>query len=324
MAPSPQHSARQLSHKSSFFLVLLCLVGTACGTTAQTGKIIFDDPRGTVSLQTISDRSIQANHPITLEPTLLAQLLKGMKIQDQDLGHNHVNGLMSMDAGPFYSSVPVFSEDQISFLAPLLAEGLRTATTNQSVEYRVVTTHEGSNKFQSPTTETTAGSLYAHGRQLYVTLSQYRYNQMVMNMNMLDSFGRERTIDYSGLRDRTLLFTPKAAQRIDRFDPPIRGKLTDRFLAIDYQLLQQASPPVATTEQPPPRMESVAEPIRESPPGTSASEAPSHTTEALAQEVEALRKQPESVQKQLGSQTTTPDSPERKTTPPSNLQQTAP
>jgi hypothetical protein len=298
----------------SILLALLCLVGTACSTTAQTGKIIFDDPRGTVSLQTISDRSIQASHPINLEPALLTQLLKGMKIQDQDLGHNHVNGLMSMDAGPYYSSVSVFSEDQIQFLAPLLAEGLRTAAPDQCVEYRVLATYKRS-ALESPTTEITAGSLYAHGRQLYVTLSQYRYNQMVMNMNMLDSFGRERTIDYSGLRDRTLLFTPRAAQQVDSFDPPIRGKLTDRFLAIDYQLLQQASPPVATTEQPAPQMESVAEPIREPAPGTSASEAPSRTTEALVQEVEALRKQLESVQKQLDSQTTGQDSPKQKTTP---------
>jgi hypothetical protein len=296
MASTPQHSARKVSHSYSLLLALLCFVGTACGTT---GKILFDDPRGTVSLQTISDRSIQANHPINLEPALLAQLLKGMKIQDQDLGHNHVNGRMSMDAGPFYPSVSVFSEDQIRFLAPLLAEGLRAAAPDQCVEYRVVITHEGSNRFQSPTTETTAGSLYAYGRHLYVILSQYRYNQMRENMRTLDSFGRQATVDYSGLRDRTLLFTPKAAKRSNSFEPPIRRKLTDRFLAIDYQLLQQALP------------------VRESRAGTSASEAPSPTTEALAQEVEALRKEMHSVQKQLDSQSTTQDSPERKTPPPS-------
>jgi len=284
LAPTPHHSARKVSHSCSLLLALLCFVGTACSTTAQTDKIIFDDPRGTVSLQTISDRSIQASHPINLEPALLAQLLKGMKTQEQDLGHNHVTGLR-----PFYSSVPVFSDDQIRFLAPLLAEGLRAAAPDQCVEYRVVTTHEGSNSFQSPTTETTAGSLYAYGRHLYVILSQYRYNQMRENMRMLDSFGREATVDYSGLRDRTLLFTPQAAQRSDSFEPPISVKLTERFLAIDYQLLQQAS----------------------------ASEAPSPTTESLAQEVETLKKQLESIQKQLDSQTTTQGSPERKTLPPS-------
>jgi hypothetical protein len=323
MAPSPQYSARKLSHSRSLLLALLCLAGTACGTTTPTGKILFDDPRGTVSLQTISDRSIQANHPINLEPALLAQLLKGIEIQDEDLGHNHVGGLQSLVAGS-YSSVPVFSDDQIQFLAPLLAEGLRAAAPDQCVEYRVVATHEGSNRFQSPTTETTAGSLYAYGRQLYVILSQYRSNKMRTNMNMQDSYGRVRKVDYSGLQDRILLFTPEAAQRSDSFDPPTKGKSTDRFIAVDYELLQQAWQALAAKRQAAPQGGQGAAPIGESLEATRASEAQVRTTEALAQEVETLKKQLESVQKQLDSQTTSPDSPKRKTAPPSKPQQTAP
>src|SRR5882762_1682380 len=45
---------------------------------------------------------------------------------------------------------------------------------------------------------------------------QYRYNPMMTNMRVLDRFGRYLTLDYSGLEDRTLLFTPKSAQRVDR------------------------------------------------------------------------------------------------------------
>jgi hypothetical protein len=333
MAPSLQHPARQDApclkqgrsssadprftfHASRFTvpLALLCLVGTACSTTTPTGKIIFDDPRGTVSLQTMSDQSIQASHPITLDPALLAQILRGIEIQDQE------HGLQQVLVGRS-SPVPVFSDDQIRFLAPLLAEGLRTAKPDQRIEYRVQTTHEGS-MFESSTTETTAGSLYAYGRQMYVILSQYRYAPNRANLNSLDY--RSRPPDYSGLRDRTLLFTPKAAQRSDSFDPPTGGKLTDRFIAVDYQMLQQASPAVATTGQTAPQVERAA-PIHESPAGTSASETPSHTTEALAQEVENLRKELQSVQQQLGSQTTKPDSQKRKTTPPSKKpQQPAP
>ena len=171
MAPSPQHSARTLSHKPSLLLALLCVVATACGTTAPTGKIIFDDPRGTVSLQTISDQSIQASHPINLEPALLTQLLTGIELHDEGAGRYHVKGIQSAIVGKA-DTYPLFSEDQVQFLAPLIAEGLRTTTANQSVEFRVVTTQEGSNRFQSPITETTTGSLYAYGRQLYVILNQ--------------------------------------------------------------------------------------------------------------------------------------------------------
>jgi hypothetical protein len=316
MAPSPQHSARKLSHSRLLLLALLCVVGTACGTIAPTGKIIFDDPRGTVSLQTISDQSIQASHPITLDPALLAQMLKGIKIQDQEYGL--VTKFLS---GPS-PAVPVFSEDQIRFLAPLLAEGLRTAAPDQRIEFRVQDTRQGS-LFESSTTETTAGSLYAYGRQLYVTLSQYRYNPIRTYMVNSTSATQTRQADASGLKNRILLFTPSAAQRSDGFDPPTGGAYTDRFLAIDYQLLQEASPAVATTERTVPQVERAA-PVRESPAGTGVSDAPSHTTEALAQEVETLRKQLQSVQQQLDSQTTRPDSQKRKTTPPLKPQQTAP
>lgn len=310
MAHSPQHSARKLSHSRSLLLALVCLVGTACGITGPTGKIIFDDPRGTVSLQTISDRSIQANHPINLDPNLIAQLLRGIGIQEQEHG---LQKLITRPSAP----VPVFSDDQIRFLAPLLAEGLRTATPDERIEYRVNATHKGY-ALESSTTETTAGYLYAYGRQMYVILSQYNYNQMRENMNVNDMSNRYRSrqSESSGLEDHILLFTPRAAQRSDSFDPPARGKSTDRFLAVDYQLLQQASPALATTEQTAPRTESVAAPIRESPAGTSASGASAQSTEALAQEVEALKKEMQSLkQQQLNNQTTGPDNPKQKTKP---------
>ena len=332
MAHSPQHSARKLSHRPSLLpaadprftfhasrftvplisllLALVCLVGTACGITGPTGKILFDDPRGTVSLQTMSDQSIQANHPINLDPNLMAQLLRGIQIQEQE------HGLQKLITSPS-APVPVFSDDQIRFLAPLLAEGLRTATADQRIEYRVNATHKGS-VLESSTTETTVGSLYAYGRQMYVILSQYNYNQMRENMSVNDMSNRYRSrqTETSGLEDHILLFTPSAAQRSDSFDPPAGWKSTDRFLAVDYQLLQQASPALATTEQTAPRTESVAAPIRESPAGTSASGASAQSTEALAQEVEALKKEMQSLkQQQLDNQTTGPDSPKQKTKP---------
>jgi hypothetical protein len=296
MAPSPQHSARTLSHSRLLLLALLCVVGTACGTVAPTGKIIFGDPRGTVSLQTISDHSIQASHPITLDPALLAQMLKGIEIQNEE--HALVKSLSES------LPVPVFSEDQIRFLAPLLAEGLRTAAPDQRIEFRVQDTRQGS-LFESSTTETTAGSLYAYGRQLYVTLSQYRYDPSRTYMVNSTSAVQTRHIfeDVSGLKYLTLLFTPSAALRSDNIHRPEGGAFTDRFLAIDYQLLQEASQAVATSN---------------------ASDAPSHTTEALAQEVETLRKALQSLQQQLDSQTTRPDSQKRNTTPPSKPKQTAP
>jgi hypothetical protein len=318
MTPSPKYQAGKLSHSRSLLLALLCVVGTACSTTAKTETILFEDPRGSVSLQTISDPSIQASHPINLEPALLAQLLRGLELHDEGLGHEHVQGIQSFIVGAAATTYPLFSEDQVQFLAPLLAEGLRTATPNESIEYRVVTTREGSNRFQSPITVTTAGSLYAYSRQLYVILSQYRYNPMLTNLSVRDSSGRQATVDYSGLMYRTLRLTPKAAQRADSPDPPTMEKPTDRFVAVDYQLLDQAWRASAAKRRAAPQGEQGAAPIGESLEATRASEAQAHNTAALAQEVETLKKQLESIQKQLGNQIPGQDSPKQNTTPPHN------
>ena len=304
MVPAPQHVSRRLSHKPSIFLALLCVIGTACSTTAPTGKILFEDPRGTVSLQAMADQSIQATQPITLEPTLIAQVLKGMAVQDQERG---IQRLLAGRSSP----VPVFSDDQIQFLAPLLAEGLRTAAPTERVAYRVQTTHPGS-MLESSITETTAGSLYAYGRQLYVILSQYRYAPTRANLNVNDTAYRMSRPDSSGLRDRILFFTSSAALRSNAFDPPIGKESTDRFLAIDYQLLQQA-PTAATAEQTAPQTGTSLTPG--SSVGAGASESQARSTEALSQEVEALRKELQSVQQQLGNQPTKPDNLKRKTAP---------
>lgn len=263
----------------------LCVAATACSTTSPSGTILFEDARGSVSLQTISDPLVQASHPVKLDPTLLAKLLTGLTIQDERMGsHRYVAGF----AGQL-SAYHLFSEDQIQFLAPLLAEGLRTATPDQFIEYRVVTTLGGSHRFESTTTETTAGSLYVHGRLLYVILSQYRYNPMRTNLNKADiSYRQQEPFDYSGLKYRALRFTPKAAVQADTPNPPTLEKSTDRFVAVDYQLLDQA---------------------------TRAAEAQARSREALPQEVESLKQELESIKKQLGSQNLGQDSSKQKAAP---------
>jgi hypothetical protein len=207
MASAPQHSAPRRLGATSLVLILLCLLSTACNTATQTAKILFEDQRGAVSLQTIPDHSTQATHPLKMDPALLTQLLKGIAVQDQE------RGLQRILAGPS-APVPVFSDDEIQFLAPLLSEGLRTASPNQRVEFRSQTTRQGS-MLESSSTETTTGSLYAYGRQLYFILSQYRYSPSRTNIDLSPITYRSRPVDYSGLQNRLLLFTPKAAQRVD-------------------------------------------------------------------------------------------------------------
>ncbi|NOT21370.1 MAG: hypothetical protein HOP22_01400 [Nitrospiraceae bacterium] len=283
MIPSPTYQKGKPSYGRLLLLSLLCLAGAACSTTAPTGKILFEDQRGTVSFQTMSDRSVRATHPINLEPALLAQLLTGLKIHDERLGPRRTVAGFAWQLFP----APVFTEDQIKFLAPLLAEGLRMAAPDEAIAYRVQTTYEGSNRFQSPATETTAGSLYAHGRQLYVILSQYRYNPMRTNLVKGDiAYRSQEPFDYSGLKYFALRFTPKAALNADASNPPTMEQSTDRFVVVDYQLLDQAH---------------------------RAAEA--RSTETLAQEVDTLKQELESMKKQLDSLNPGQDSPKQKPAP---------
>lgn len=284
-----------------------------------------------MSLQKISDQSVQASHPITVEPHLIARVLSGLRVQERQ------RVLQEMLAGSS-SATPVFSEEQVQFLAPRIATALTTATAGEAVAFLVTSPRPDTSRVESAVTETTAGSLYTYGLSLYVTLSQYRYTPGQPNA---DGSAHRRLPDSSGLSNRTLHFTPSAAQRPEGFYQPTGGASTDRVLAIDYQLLQNTVISGAVTEQSAPLAERTAAPAREPLPGTRVSGALSQTTETVAQrdeeiralkdlvikkdlELESLRKELQSIRKQLDSQATRQDSQKRKTTPPSKPQPTAP
>lgn len=314
--------------KALLLLALACLSGTACSPTGQTSRVLSEDPRGIVSLQALPDRSIQASHPIHLEPALIARVLSGMQVQE------HQRGLQDLLTGSA-SPVPVFSLDEVQFLTPRIAKALATAGTGESVSFQVTSPRQGTGRLEHSVTETTAGSLYAYGLSLYVTLSQYQYAPGKPHTN---DPAHRRLPDPSGLSNRTLLFTPSAAQRSDSFHPPAGGSSTDRFLAIDYQLLQHAQAPAPIPEQTAPQVERTAAPIREPLVAPKPSEAQS---ESLAQreaelrtlkdlvikkdlELEVLRKELQSLRKQLNNQTTKQDSQKRKPMPQLKLQPTSP
>ncbi|MDP1768074.1 MAG: hypothetical protein Q8L74_04625 [Nitrospirota bacterium] len=310
MALSSPSSRLSCLPKTLLLLALACLSSTACSATSQTGRVLSEDPRGTVSLQALSDRSIQASHPIHLEPALIAKILSGMQVQEQQRG---LQDLLAGSASP----VPVFSPEEVQFLTPRIAKALTTAGTGEAVSFQVTSPRQGMGRLEHSVTETTAGSLYAYGLSLYVTISQYRYAPGQPHIN---DPAHRRLPDPSGLSNRALLFTPSAAQRSDSFSRPTGGSSSDRFLAIDYQLLQHTSPPMAAIEQTVPLVQQEAMSNRESLAGAKRSESQS---DALAQreaeihtlkdlvikkdlELEVLRKELLSVRKQLDSQKRNP------------------
>lgn len=331
MALSQHHSARGRSHSRSLLMALLYLVVTACSMTPPTGKTLFEDARGTVFLEQISDRSFQASHPINLEPALIARVLSGVLVQERQ------RALQAVLTGSS-STLPVFSAEEIQFLAPLLAKALATAATDQAVGFLVTSPRPGDSLLGYATTETTAGSLYAYDLSLYFSLSQYRYAPARTNT---ENIAHRRLPDSSGLSDHALLFTPRFAQRSDNFHQPAAGASTDKFLAIDYQLLQRVSPLAAAPAQAAPRPEQTTEPPRQDVSVLPSSQNPLNVQRTLEQrddeihtlkdliirkdlELDVLRQELQSIRRQLDDQTTRQDSQKRKNKPPSKSQQTAP
>ncbi len=307
LLPSPSSPA-ELPRKSAFSLVLLCLLCAACTTTDRSDRVLFEDPRGTVTLHRMPDQSVQASHPINLEPALIAQVLSGMQVQERQ------RTLQELLAGS--SSVPVFSAEEVQFLTPRIVKALTTASTGEAVSFQVTSPRQNTGRLEHSVIETTTGSLYAYGLSLYVTLSQYRHAPTQANT---DGLAHRRLPDPSNLSNRTLSFAPSLAQRSDTFNRPTGGSSTDRFLVIDYPLLQQTAPAAATaSEQPAPQVEQAARP-REPLAGVTPPNTPSRTAEPMTQreaeirtlkdlvvkkdlELETIRKELQSVRKQLDSQ----------------------
>ncbi len=231
-------SASSLTAMSSVALWLFAVLSmSSCATSPETDVLIEETAHGTVYLERLPDRSIQAAHPITLPAETLARVLRGVMVRDEGI-------TLSSLLGDQPRTTRVFSEEEIAFLVPLLATALSQAAPDQQVGFRVVaygapsySTRAGAGLGSSepPLTlaprEVTAGTLFVHGLSLHLTLTQYRHRaERADTINMAN----RRLADPSGLNQRTVFFVPAAARRDDSY----RTKLADdSTLVIDYDLL---------------------------------------------------------------------------------------
>ncbi|TLY30976.1 MAG: hypothetical protein E6K63_00050 [Nitrospirae bacterium] len=185
------------------------------GCAFMTGSI-HQSARGSVYLEEVPDWSFQAAHPISIDPITLADVFRGVQIQERKSTFRTTS-----DMEP--KAVRAFSDDEVEFLAPLLATALSKADPEEIVGFRLV-------QPAAAGTVGTAGTLYVHGSYLYLSLTQYRSN----------SFGKSgRQLPGSnGPTKRVVSFVPETAQRPDSQRPPgapAQSSLTT--LVIDYASL---------------------------------------------------------------------------------------
>ena len=280
-------------------LFVICLLigsvvaSSACSTGPEVDVTLHESPQGAVYLERISDRSFQAAHPIRIDSNTIVLVLRGVLVRsDQGVLQNLLAG--KPDA------LRAFSDDDVAYLAPLISDGLMRAAADQQVGFRIEQiglpgyserVGAGVGSSEPPLTlrprETTTGVIYAYGRSLYLTLTQYRYRQEPATTI---SMANRRIPDASGLVNHTVSFVPEAAKRPDSYHD---ARSTDKTLVIDYELLAKLRPASSGSAS----AQSSTTPA--SPPAsTSGNPEPAKKDS----DIEALRKELQEIKRQLAEQ----------------------
>lgn len=244
----------------AILMVMTCLVAhmTGCGLLSPKPIMLYDGPRGSIILETVPQRGstagfrsvtgLQASHPIILESSVIQASLSGLSLGQQ---RSNTTPGTTNDRQPV---IPVLSPDDAQFLAPLISTALSSATADQFVSFRILTSSVNSSSSRGssadidaaqsrigPTAEETAGALYVRSRTLHIILTIYRGRPDPLRA--IDS-----TQAYSkDLAGRTLLFSPASALRTDLSRPVVLPLPADLpSVAVDYQALPRvADPPVS-------------------------------------------------------------------------------
>ena len=225
-------------HLAGRILCVVALLTLGCASPHPV-VTIHESPQGAVYLEPLSDRQTEASHPIKVDPSVIVGVLNGLSVSEASTS---VDRLFSTTP----KSARAFSDDEAAYFAPLITTALSKASPVQRVQFRVVRLAsplwrpEGGGAgvgSSAPSKtgyqpETTSGSVYAYGRSLHLTLTEYRHRDV-----RPDTIGGPNRYfpDPSGLDGRQLLFAPEAALRPDTYRRP--GEAPETTLVIDYEAL---------------------------------------------------------------------------------------
>jgi hypothetical protein len=223
-------------HSLNSGLLGLTLLGAmaGCSSTAASHQTqAAAQPQGSVRLEEVADWEFEASHPSTIDAATLDGLLRAVVIAEarKDMSNLPVDGSKPMT---------VFSDEDVRYLAPLLAQALSQAQPEYVIAFRL-SSSAGSGS------EPTAGTLYVKSDRLYLTLTEH-------NGSLAKT---EPTWFRSGRPARLVSINPASAGQIEQALPAvIQGRQQMKSLAIDYNQFAkkpESAPMTAATAAPAPQ-----------------------------------------------------------------------
>jgi hypothetical protein len=180
------------------FLCQAALLSQGCATGSSSPSRQVRTPQATVYFEEVADWSFEAAHPATVGEASIKQTLRGLYSDDKSFSHTS-----SADGS---KPMRMFGDEDVEYLAPLLARALSQAQPEYVVAFRL-SSSAGSGS------EPTAGTLYVKDQELHVTLTTHR---------------------------GTVSFIPESAAHRHKADPTVAFGRPDLITwAVDYGLLSK-------------------------------------------------------------------------------------
>ena len=296
-----------LLKRTTLALACLCTFSAGCASAPKPEDVIHESQRGAVYLEPLSNRYLQAAHPISLPTDTISRVLRGVLVQGSQTAIETM--FESQEAGR-----RAFSDEEVTFLIPHVVTALSRAKPTQQVHFRVTHQPRGPGKLFSMSEtggaavgssdmprygqqfETSSGTLYVYGLSLYLTVTEYRQKpSRPDDINMPN-----RRLPESDNLDRLeFLFTPKTALRPESYqEPGFLGEPSLTPIIIDYELLAKLPAPKPPASQP------ISRPAPPTPAPPSAQPLPSSSGpgKSVETELEALKEELKTIRKQLAEQ----------------------
>lgn len=218
--PSFRHCKPIELIRRCLIIAILTTFNFQCSWTPEVETILYEGPECVVSLKTSHALKKAPKHPASLSETLIAKILKGMAVRQEE-------GILQQLLLSTHHPVPAFSPSQIDFLAPHVSMAFSQVTPEEIVHFKCPPTNEPFFPIQGTLAVFSPSSLLLTLENLkpYPAVSPKSQNssQKIQTVSLIFS---EREATLSTEKVQTFMTIPSTSERI----------------AINYQILEPLNP----------------------------------------------------------------------------------